>query len=527
MSTQHYDESVPVLIVGGSLVGLSTALFLSGQGIRCLLVERHPGVSPFTRASGFNPRTMELYRAFGVEPAIQQAEPRRESSVMILQVESLMGKELSSYTQNVNDFDSPASPTKMSFITQDRLEPILRTHAEQFGGDLRFNTQLLSSEQDADGVTATIRDNSSGEVRTVRAQYLVAADGNDSSLRHHLGIATHGPGTLAHQMFIIFKADLRPALRGRPIFFCYVTNAQIQGGAIGASPDGLGGMVNVPYDPVKGESKATFTDALCQELVRSAVGDPQLDVEIVSRRSWELAAFVAERFQRGRIFLVGDAAHVMPPTGGYGANTGIADAHNLAWKLALVLKGIASPQLLTTYDTERRPVAQLTVEQAYMNFVERMAPHLAGTITTPKIEYYSVIFGYHYNDAKLYDNPYRPTGQPGTRAPHIVLERDGERLSTVDLLNRQFVLLSGVNGQNWHEVAKAIGEQYGIELPCYRIGAGGDLTDVDGDFLSTYGLSSAGTVLVRPDGFIAWRSEAAGEDGERNLAGSFARLLGR
>jgi 2-polyprenyl-6-methoxyphenol hydroxylase-like FAD-dependent oxidoreductase len=527
MDTRHYDEHVPVLIVGGSLVGLSMALFLSGQGIRCLLVERHPGVSPFTRASGFNPRTMEMYRAFGVESAIKQAEPQRESSVMILQVESLMGKELGSYTQKVSDFDSPASPAQMSFITQDRLEPILRTHAEKLGGDLRFHTQLLSSEQDADGVTAIIRDNASGEERTVRARYLIAADGNDSPLRQRLGIATHGPGTLAHQMFVIFKADLRPALRGRPIFFCYVINQQIQGGAIGAAPDRLGGMLNVPYDPAKGESKETFTDARCKELVRSAVGDPDLDVEIVSRRSWELAALVAERFQQGRIFLVGDAAHVMPPTGGYGANTGIADAHNLAWKLALVLKGIASPQLLATYDAERRPVAQFTVEQAYGNFVERMAPHLADTITAPKVDYYTVIFGYHYNDEKLYDNPYQPTGKPGVRAPHIVLERDGKCLSTVDLFNRQFVLLSGVAGHAWQEAARKIREQYGIELSCYSIGTGSDLVDVHGDFLSTYGLSRDGAVLVRPDGFIMWRSETAGEDAERDLAQSFVCLFGR
>lgn len=162
MATRQYDDTVPVLIVGGSLVGLSTALFLSGQGIRCLLVERHPGVSPFTRAGGFNQRTLELYRAFGVEPAIRQIEPKREGTVMILQVESLMGKELGSYTQKVSDFDSPVSPTQMSFITQDRLEPILHAHAEKLGGDLRFNTTVLSSEQDADGVTAIVRNNASG-----------------------------------------------------------------------------------------------------------------------------------------------------------------------------------------------------------------------------------------------------------------------------------------------------------------------------------------------------------------------------
>ncbi|HET8846744.1 MAG TPA: FAD-dependent monooxygenase, partial [Ktedonobacteraceae bacterium] len=425
---KQYDETTPVLIVGGSLVGLSTALFLSWHGIQPLLVERHPGVSPFIRAGGFSPRTMELYRSVGIEPAIRQKESQGLQNFMILRVESLAGKELGSYTQSVRDLSTPASPAPGSLITQDILEPILRAEAEKLGGDLRFNTQLLSSEQDADGVSAVIRDLSSGEKRTVRARYLIAADGNDSPLREHLGIKVHGPGTLSNQMFMIFKADLRNALRGRPVLFCYVSNPQVPEGAIGAYPDGLGGILSFSYHPEKGESEADFAGPGGIELVRIAVGEPNLDVELVSLRAWAMAAFVAERFQHGRIFFVGDSAHVMPPTGGFGANTGIADAHNLAWKLALVLKGQAGPDLLISYEAERRPVAQLTVDQAFANFVERMAPHLASQSTAPKIDHYAVILGYRYfssavlssvEEGQGYENPNTPTARPGFRAPHV------------------------------------------------------------------------------------------------------------
>jgi putative polyketide hydroxylase len=532
MSTPQYDENVPVLIVGGSLVGLSTALFLSCYDIPCLLVERHAGISPFPRAGGFNQRTLEFFHAFGVESAIRAAAPSNMQNRSIVRMETLAGPEFNVYVPNLSEAYSDVSPIRGSVITQDLMEPVLRTYAEQHGGDLRFNTQLVSFEQDADGVSAIIKDLASGQESSVRARYLVAADGNRSAIRQQLGIDTHGPGTLQHIINMRFRADLRGPLRGRRILVGFLMKNQ---GIFGGDDDG--GLMAVPYHPEKGEREEDFAGERGIAVIREGIGVPDLPVEITEVLSWEMAARVAERFQQGRVFLVGDSAHVMPPTGGLGANTGIGDAHNLAWKLALVLKEEATSKLLATYDVERRPVAQLTVGQAYANAVERLFPHLASTVTTPILDYNIVVFGYRYSSSavltnsdeapKLYDDPYHPTGQPGMRAPHIVLARSGEHLSTIDLFNQHFVLLCGSAGEAWNEAACRVAERFGITLHAYCIGKEGDLVAVNDDFLSTYEILADGAVLVRPDGFIGWRAETSSEQPAQALEQTLTHILGR
>ncbi len=536
-SASSYDETPPVLIVGGSLVGLSTALFLSWHGVPNLLVERHAGISPFPRAGGFNPRTMELYHEVGLEPDIRQAEPKEMLDSIIVRVESLAGEEFARFAQNMNQaFTFPASPFQGSIITQNLLEPILQTHARKLGSDLRFSTQFVSCEQDDEGVSAIIRDLKTGQERTVRASYLVAADGNDSPIRQRLGIAAHGPGSLAHQINFLFNADMREALRGRRILVGYVNNPVVQGGVIGTDLTGLHGLLSIPYHPEKGEREEDFAGERGVELIRAAVGVPNLPVQVVELRTWEMAASVAERFQQGRIFLVGDSAHVMPPTGGFGANTGIQDAHNLAWKLAFVLKGLADPALLATYDAERKPVDQSTVDQAFKNYVERMAPHRASESMAPQVDYQSITLGYRYHsaaivsnadDGELYEDPNHPTGHSGTRAPHVALERGGKHLSTLDLFGQNFVLLAGPDGDAWREAAPQAAQQLGLDLEAYRIGGNDDLFDSDGRFLKVYGLTPTGAVIVRPDGFIGWRALTMEEWPARILEQVLSYLLCR
>ncbi len=536
-NTSSNDETIPVLIVGGSLVGLSTALFLSWHGIPCLLVERHAGISPFPRAGGFNPRTMELYHAVGLEPDIRQAEPKELRDSIIVRVETLAGKELGRFTQSMQQaYDFTASPTQGSVITQNLLEPVLQAHAKKLGADLRFNTEFVSCEQHDDGVSAIIRDRKIGQEQTVHVRYLVDCEGNNSAIRQHLGIAVHGPGSLAHQMNFLFDADLRGALRGRHVLVGYVNNPVIQGGVIGADATGQRGLLSIPYDPQKGEREEDFVGERSVALIRAAVGIPDLPAAVVEIRTWEMAAYVAERFQQGSIFLAGDSAHVMPPTGGFGANTGIQDAHNLAWKLALVLKGHADPALLASYDAERRPIARLTVDQAFKMYVERMAPHRASESTAPAVDYEAIMLGYRYhsaaiasdtNDGELYEDPNHPTGHPGTRAPHVALERNGERLSTLDLFGQNFVLLTGADGDNWQAVASPVAQRLGIGLKAYRIGGNSDLVDIESRFLEAYGITSAGAVIVRPDGFIGWCIPTAAEEPERILEQALSHLLCR
>jgi len=262
---------------------------------------------------------------------------------------------------------------------------------------------------------------------------------------------------------------------------------------------------------------ADMTVDRCVEYVREALGAPTLEVEIENVQQWNACAEWAERFQDGRIFLAGDAAHNMPPTGGFGGNAGVADAHNLAWKLAFVLDGSAGPGLLDTYDAERRPAGEFTTEQAYTRYVLRLDPELGKEDIQPFVPDPPIELGHRYrssavvaesdDDGAIHENPHEPSGRPGTRAPHVPL--DGG--STLDLFGRGFVVLSGA--EPWCAAARRVG------IDARRIDSAA--------FTEAYGTGTEGAVLVRPDGFIAWRARLAPDDGERELSSALAQILGR
>ncbi len=232
--SMRYDEDVPVLIVGGSLVGLSMALFLARHSIPALLVERHATTSIHARAGGFNARTMELFRQVGIESAIfEQETPPEQLGEMGLRAESLTGKVLDSteavahrQSSVINPF---ASPTRTAMIGQNKLEPILRKHANALGSDIRFGTELVHFEQHVGGISARIRERATGQERRIHAQYLVAADGNRSAIRQQLGIGSYGYGKLGQWINILFQADLSKALEGRKVTLCFINNATVDG----------------------------------------------------------------------------------------------------------------------------------------------------------------------------------------------------------------------------------------------------------------------------------------------------------
>jgi putative polyketide hydroxylase len=534
------DETTRVLIVGGGLTGLSTALFLSWHGVRPLLVERHPDLLIHPRARGFTQRTVELFRQVGLEPAIRAASFAGGDDFrwVAVRAETLAGEHDPAEEAEEDAEMRTLSPAPFAPIDQDKLEVILRRKAEELGADIRFSTELVSCDQDETGITAILKDRRTGAEWTVRADYLVAADGWDSPIRDQLDVALDGPGPFFHVVTALVDADLRPALRGRRVNIAYLQHPRPGTILMAHDEAGQRWVFGTGFAPLYGESLADFPEERVIELVREAAGLPDVAVSLrpqipgtdLKMLGFAIGAQVAQEYRVGRIFLVGDAAHIVPPTGGLGANTGIQDAQNLAWKLAAVLREEAGSPLLDTYHDERRPVGRLTMEQALARWGSRVGES-AEEQSAPLLDYAAIAFGYRYRSAAIIGAlederpalmPAELTGQPGTRAPHVWLERNGERLSTIDLFGCRYVLLTGADGGAWVDAARSVTD---TAVEAYRIGSDGDFADPDGRWPEAYGVTDGGAVLVRPDGFVAWRNVDAAEDPASDLLAALVQLL--
>jgi 2-polyprenyl-6-methoxyphenol hydroxylase-like FAD-dependent oxidoreductase len=537
------DAEVPVLIAGGGLIGLSTAMFLAQHGIRSLAVERLKTGSLLPRAGHFHLRTIELFRSAGIEEEVRRrSEEDFVPEGAIIAMDSLSGKKLADIIPGLNvGVDDTLTPIRRMFINQPSLERVLRRRADEVGATVRAGSELVGFTQDAEGVTATVKDSETGTESRIRARYLVGADGAHSKVRELLGIPLDGRGIFSNSMTIYFHADCWPQLGDKPLSVIYINNA-VFGGFFRFAKDCQSGFlgVNTVGDP-KADPKAAanaaadISEARLAEIVRAGIGVPDLPVKIDGATRWRATSDVARKFQEGRVFLVGDAAHLMPPNGGFGGNTGIHDAHNLAWKLAYAVKGICGPGLLDSYEAERRPVAKLTVEQAYTRYVTRTATYLGATDYEPLVNDFNIELGYIYRSPAVlseaaegpgHDDPRKTLGVPGSRAPHVWVERGGKRLSTLDLFNRNFVLLTGPDGVAWRDAARAAASRFSeLELDVFVVGL--DLADPEGRFCAAYGLSSGGASLVRPDGFVAWRAMEAPRDSAPALTQALKAVLAK
>ncbi len=515
------EREVPVLIVGSSLVGMSTAMLLGHHGVPVLAVEHHRGTAIHPRAAQITQRSMEILRTVGIEQIVREkSDEQFVQDGAIMAVETLAGKELGYFIANLNDGVRDVSPCERVFISQSLLEPLLRSRAEELGAELRFATDLVSFEQHPDHVHAVIRHRDTGETDHVRAQYMVAADGAHSRIRDTLGIRMLGRGVFSRSVTIYFRADVNALLRGRNLSVIYVNHPELRGFFRIEKPFTSGFLaVNAIGDPANPVTDVAtgLTDERCLEWVRLALGSDAVPITIDNVMPWNAEANHAERYRDGRIFIAGDAAHAMPPNGGFGGNTGIQDAHNLAWKLAMVLRQEAGAELLDTYDAERRPVGAFTTEQAYSRYVTRTAPYLGTDGIEPVAPDLNVELGYRYespalaHDADpgpLHENPRDSHARVGTRAPHAWITMSGKRLSTLDLFNGRFVMFTGPRAQSWVRAVVAVGESgrmplrdvdvYGLDTPGFE--------DPEGSVSAAYGLSSD-MVLIRPDGVVAWRSK--------------------
>ncbi|MFD5361582.1 FAD-dependent oxidoreductase [Streptomyces tendae] len=620
-ATQGGDRThrVPVLVVGGSLVGLSTSVFLGRLGVRHTLVERHAGTSIHPRGRGNNVRTMEIFRVAGTEPDIRRAAATLADNHGILQTPTLVGDAGEWLFKQIDPGGGLArfSPSSWCLCSQNDLEPELLTHAVNLGGDLRFGTELLSFETDTEGVTAIVKSRETGEHTTIRADYLVAADGPRSPVREQLGIGQSGPGDLFHNVSVTFRSRrLADVVGDRRFIVCYLTEENADGALLPVD-NRENWVFHAPWHPEQGETVEDFTDERCAAHIRRAIGDPDLDVEITGRAPWHAAQRVARSYRSGRVLLAGDSAHEMSPTGAFGSNTGIQDAHNLAWKLAAVLEGWAGEGLLDTYDMERRPVAEATSARAAHRSVEHSHPGFApppvmggggpgggpggssgpgrpaaggpgglggpggasgaasggvrgpggpdgpggapggpggapggggpggapgrGPGGGPQRGILNVALGYRYpRGAVVGADPATPvvpegldlTGAPGSRAPHLWVRRGEERLSTLDLYEDSLVLLSdAAQPTGWHEAAAEVAAEMRVPLKPYRVGGtpGADLVpdDEETDWARAHGVTRGGAVLVRPDGFVAWRSPGPAPDPASMLRQVVGSVLAR
>ncbi|WP_144501063.1 FAD-dependent oxidoreductase [Bacillus nitratireducens] len=516
------SKHVPVLIVGGGLSGLSSALFLAKHNIDYLLIERHPSTAIHPKAGGITFRTMELFRELGLEKRIRLAGKALENCrgrIAVQTIAEVNNEEVeqiraAQYENNENLVRKveEISPSKQTACYQITLEEMMLQEAKALGGELSFYHELVSYEQNENGVIATIRNRDTKEESTIYCDYVIAADGAKSKIREQLGILTEGRGTIGgYYMNIYFEADLSECIKGDAFGFTMIRHPKVIGALIPVDNESKW-IYHVAYDLLKGEQPEDFSIERCKQIIQTAIGSMDIKPEILSVLPWEASESTAVKFQDNRIFLVGDSAHIMPPTGGFGSNTGIQDAHNLAWKLAAVIKGKANPKLLETYHDERYPVAKLTTDHA-SSILFRAAGREEGNLSN--MDSLAVTAGYQYCSEAIIDEcntPHRMNivdlnGRPGTRAPHFWGTYEGKEVSILDLFGSNFVLLTGAEPSTWTEAARDVSSKLGVNIKVYRVGLSGDFVAQKDVLSELYGIGHGGAALIRPDGFIGWRLE--------------------
>jgi putative polyketide hydroxylase len=464
----------PVVIAGAGPAGLVAAVTLAHHGVRSLLVERNPGLSPLPRATAVSTRTMELLRSWGLEAQVRAGQ-LDITAVGAWAAESLASPEGALLPLGHPGFEeaAAASPTTLAAVPQDHLEPVLLCHLERLGlADVRFGTELIALDQDADGVTVTLAERATGRETTARAGYVIGADGAHSRVRALLGIPMDGPDHLREQLTVLFEAPLAEVVGERRYGIYFIQHPDAGGVFV---PNGSHGrwLYGRAWEPGR-ERLEDYTDARLTGLIRTAAGVPVLPVRVVAKGAFSFAAQVAERYREDRVFLVGDAAQRMTPRTGMGMNTAVAEAHDLGWKLAWVGNGWAGPALLDTYEAEWRPIgarraARSAQEGPEPDGAEALAEDLRG------------------------------------RLPHAWLPRgNGRPRSTLDLLGPGLTLLTGPAAPAW---TGALDTPFPLEVHA-----------VDARTAHILGLGTAGAVLVRLDAQVLARWSTAPADPRAALA---------
>lgn len=578
-----------VLVVGSGPAGASMALALSEYGIDNVMITRYGRLAAEPRAHITNQRTMEVFRDLGVEDAVRAQSSPQHLMGTTTYCTSLAGEELGRVRSWGTDPRSRAahelaSPARTCDVPQNLLEPVLVQAAVARGSRLRYETEYLSCTQDSAGVEVRVRDRLRGDEYTIRAKYVYGADGGRSRVAEDAGLPMRGRLGVAGSLNIVFRADLERYVAHRPSVLYWVLQPGSEVGGIGM---GLLRMVRPwnewltvwGYDIDQGPPE--LSESYTREVVRSLVGDPDLDVEVVDSAAWTVNHMSAEVYSAGRVFCGGDAVHRHPPSNGLGSNTSVQDSYNLAWKFAHVLRGKAGPELLDSYSAERAPVGRQVVDRANQSIADtgrifaalglgdsagaeqvreavrscrepgaegvRRRDELRRAIEAKSYEFdaHGVELNQRYRSGAVVPDErgapdpiesdgdtelhHLPSTAPGAHLPHAWLTAGGTEVSTLDIGGRgRFALLTGPSGQAWAAAAREVSDRLEVPVEAVVIGPGRDYEDPYGDWArirEADGVDESGALLVRPDNFIAYRAPDLPANPSETLLEALAHVL--
>ena len=577
------EVDVPVLIVGAGPSGLTTALALAQYGVDCIVVEKYAGTAHTPRAHIVNQRTVEIMRHLGLEDELLDVATPHELMRNNLWITTLAAPEIARLEawgtghERAGEY-AASSPSPMVNCPQTVFEPLLMNAVLEAGCDVRMRHEFVSHVQDGDRVVSMVSDLVTGESVRIRSQYLVGADGARATVLRQAGLTVEGETAIAHALNIWFRADLTAYLAHRPGVLAWNL-------APGPLPTGrLGTLIChrpyeefvlvINYDP-EAEDPAALDEEELVARVRALIGDEEIDVDILGVAPWVVSAQVAPSYSAGRVFCMGDAVHRHPPANGLGLNMSVADAFNLAWKIALVVEGKAAPELLETYSAERQPVGAAGVaralqsrrefaavsdalgyepgqstEEGQRRLDELTAPGPIGdrrreglrraiAQTNHQFNAHGIELGYRYKAGAFVDGEmagtdlaansdlyYRPTSRPGARVPHARLGHGRSEISTLDLVSGlNFCLLTGFGGEGWRRAAAAASAATGISIDVHVIGELDGFRDLYGEWAARREVRESGCVLVRPDRHVAWRSEVYSPDASDALLSALTEVL--
>ncbi|ETS73510.1 hypothetical protein PFICI_14456 [Pestalotiopsis fici W106-1] len=515
-------ERWSVVIIGSSMIGMTLGALLGFHGVPSLSFDRHTSTAIHPRAALFLLRSVEIFRQLGLDEHFRENSAKNFDldAGMLITDKLVGGKTIMALQESDPEQVAKVSPVDRFWLTQNMFEPLIRDRAREFGATQKFQHTVLNYEEVSDGVIVYVQDLATGQIKKYHTQYLVATDGNRSATRAKEEIAWHGPGILGSAISVNFHADLRPYLGVRAKHgVTYITNPKVDAGFRLESEGTRGFMIVTRAGERTSFAPDSVSAADAKQFFRDASGITEdIEIQVDSINYWSVAGFSADKMANpsNRILIAGDAAHVMPPTGGMGGNTGIQDAYNLAWKLAYVTQGKAGHDLLASYGAERIPVNKFYLDQAYSRFQKRVAhtkpdtPELPDVVCELGSLYKSGAIVRGPNDTTTaeqgYEDPFDPRVQAGSRLPHVRIldtRSPARKVSTLDLVKREFLLIAVDADSPWLKVAGSLP----LALDTFIVNGNSlPFQDRENQVRKVMKLTEGAALLVRPDGVIAWRA---------------------